>query len=123
MPGPRENLFAAVAAKLESIRQDNGYDNDVGAVFRTDLLFDQINDGEFPALEVLEPLAAESMTPVDSGGYLCRLSMTIAGLVKTGGVDLRTAERHTAVNSLLNDTISALMQDVRFGGKCKESAL
>ena len=123
MPGPRENLFAAVVAQLEKIRVENGYDSDVGRVYRVDMLFDQIPDGAFPALEVLEPIGGESMAAMDDGGYLCRVSMTVAGLVKAGTADLTSSDRHTLANALLGDAIRALMQDVSFGAKCKESAI
>lgn len=124
MTGPRETVFAAVAAKLQAITLENGYQTDVDAVYRVDLLADQINARR--ALFVLESLSAEDWKFLDggaSGGQLCTAAITIAGICKQGTTDLKSSERHTELNQLIESTTRALMQDPTFGGACKQSKL
>lgn len=124
MTGPREAIFAAVAAKLLNVRIENGYQTDVDAVYRVDLLPDQISASR--ALFVLESLSAENWQFLDggaSGGQYCTAAITIAGICKQGTTDLKSSERHTELNQLIESTARALMQDPTFGGVCKESKL
>jgi hypothetical protein len=123
---PREALFAAIVAQLEGISLANGYRTDVDKVYRVDVLPDQFAPGEMNVLEVLESLTPERLSYLDSGrsgAYQSRIQIVISGCVKQGTTSLKSSDRHTAVNNLLSDTLSALMEDPTFGGTCKDSLL
>lgn len=124
MSNPREAVFAAITSQLESIRIDNGYGVDIDRVYRLDVLPDDMVGTR--CLSVLESLSPEQWTFLDSGasgGYLGRMMITVAGIVKSGTTDLKTSTRHTELNYLINATVRALMLDPTFGGACKESKL
>jgi hypothetical protein len=124
--GPRETVFAAIAAALLSVRVENGYQSDVDAVYRLDVVPDEMPTGVRRALLVLESLAPETWQYLDngpSGGQLCKAQITIAGVVRQGTLDLKSSERHTELNQLIESTARALMLDPTFGGACKESMM
>jgi hypothetical protein len=126
MSEPRETLFAAIQAQLEKIKIENGYALTVGRVFRgVDILPEQMNEGDFPALEVLEEIGGERWERVDQQGYVCRLPMIIAGTIRSGTTDLTSVTRHSEINRLLNAVADCLMEDATFGGAggCRESVL
>lgn len=124
MAQPREALFAAIQTKLESIRIANGYSLDVGRVFRgAEWTSDQINDGDMPALLILETLAGDTLTPHEIAGYEWFLPILIAGIIRYGEADLKQSARHTQLNALINATWKALLVDPTFGGTCKDSIL
>lgn len=123
---PREALFAAITAQLETISLENGYSTTVDKVYRVDVLPDQFAAGEKYVLEVLESLTPETLQFLESGpsgGYLSKVVIVISGIVKEGTVNLKGSSRHTAMNEFMSDTISALMEDPTFGGTCKESLI
>lgn len=124
MAGPRENLFAAIQTRLESIKISNGYSVSVGRVFRgAEWTSDQIDDSEMPALLVLETLAGDTLTPHEIAGYEWFLPILIAGIIRYGETDLKKPTRHTQLNALINDTWKALLVDPTFGNTCKDSIL
>lgn len=124
MSEPRETLFAAVQAQLESIRIENGYSLNIGRVFRgVDILPEQMNEGAFPALEVLEEIGGEQWKRFDQQAYECLIPIIIAGTIRSGTTDLASVTRHQEINRLLNATARAVMEDATFGGACKESWL
>jgi hypothetical protein len=123
---PREALFAAIVAQLEGIKLSNGYRTDVDKVYRVDVLPDQFAPGEVSVLEVLESLTPERLTYLDngpSGAYQSRIQIVISGCIKKGTTNLKSSDRHTAINNLLSDTVSALMQDPRFGGTAAKDSV
>lgn len=124
-PGPREGVFAAIAAQLAKVSVEGGYYNNVAKVFRTDLETAQINDGDMPALFVLDTLQGETMQFQDRRTYLSRLPLVIAGVVRVGGTDraLMSEAAHAAINLLVDDARKALTEDETFGGKCKDSLI
>lgn len=126
MTGPREKVFAAIAAKLLSVRIENGYQTDVDAVYRVDILPADMPPTVSRALQVLESLNPESWQFLDggpSGGQLCHGTITIAGVVRQGTTDLSSSERHTELNQLIESAVRALMEDPTFGGACKETRI
>ncbi len=126
MTGPRETMFAAVAAALLAVRVENGYQSDVDAVYRLDVVPDDMPSTVRRALMVLESLSPESWQFLDggpSGGQLCRSTLTIAGVIRQGTTDLKSSERHTEMNQLLESAVRALMLDPTFGGAVKESRI
>lgn len=124
MSEPRDTLFAAIVTQLEKIREDGGYAVTVGKVYRgVDVLPEQMNEGDFPALEVLEDIGGERWERFDQQGYLCRWPLVLAGTVRTGGSDMAAAQRHVDICRLLNAVVRALMEDATFGGTCKESEI
>lgn len=123
MAGPREDMFAAIQAQLESISIANGYTLNVGRVFRAEFLTDQLVDGDFPALFVLESLAGDQLKEQDPAGYEWWVNFTIAGVIRYGQADLKDPARHTELNALINATWRALLQDPTFDSTCKDSIL
>lgn len=126
MSGPREAVFAAIAAKLSGISVENGYQTDLDAVYRLDVLPDEMPSTVRRALCVIESLTPENWQFLDggaSGGQYCSLPITIAGICRQGTTDLKSSERHTELNQLIESAARALMQDPAFGGACKESKL
>lgn len=123
MANPKETWVAAVVLQLEKIRQENGYINDVGAVFRVDILPDQMNPGDFPALFVLDTLGGGVLTADGKENYTYHLPLVIGGIVDIGTSDIRTRTRSTELNYLINDIWRALLQDATFGATCKDSVL
>jgi len=124
--GPREEIFSAVVEKLESIRMTNDYACDVDAVYRVDVLPDDMPAGVKRALCVLESLTPEAWEFLDSGasgGQDSKLTVVIAGVVKSPSTDLKSSQRHTDLNELINATTKALMQDPTFARTCKQSVL
>jgi hypothetical protein len=124
--GPRETMFAAIAAKLLDVRIENGYQTDVDAVYRLDVVPDEMPSSVRRALLVLESLTPESWQFLDhgpSGGQYCTSVITIAGVVRQGTTDLKSSERHTELNQLIESAAKALMLDPTFGGSVKESKL
>jgi hypothetical protein len=126
MSGPRESVFAAVTSALEAIQISSGYQVDVDVVYRVDILPDDMPSTVKNALLVLEGLSPETWEFLDSGasgGQLCRNNITIAGVVRMGTTDMKTSDRHTALNALIESAAKALMLDPTFGDACKESKL
>jgi hypothetical protein len=124
--GPRENVFAAVTTALEAITVADGYGIDVDKVYRLDVVPDEMPSTVRVALSVLESLTPEHWEYLDhgaSGGQDARLTMVIAGVIKQGTADLKSSDRHTQINALVNGTTRALMLDPTFGGACKDSVL
>lgn len=123
MAQPKETWIAAVVLQLEKIRQENGYTNDIGTVFRVDVLPDQLNAGDFPALFVLDPLGGGVMQATGKHLYSYRLTLTIGGIVNVGTSDTLSRTRATRLNHLINDIWRSLLEDETFGGSCKDSTL
>src|SRR5262245_37306142 len=128
MSGPREDVFAAVVSQLESIRVLNGYTCDVDAVFRVDVMPDDMPIGVTRALCVLESLSPEQWEFLDGGGAVqggqdARLQILIAGVVKSPTTDLKSSQRHIDLNDLINATTKALMEDPTFSGTCQNSTV
>jgi hypothetical protein len=126
MSGPREAVFAAITSALEGISLASGYQVDVDKVYRVDVVPDEVPSEFRNALMVLESFTPETWDYLDSGasgGQLCRTTITIAGIARQGTTDLKSSDRHTAVNALIESTAKALMLDPKFGTACKESKL
>jgi len=124
--GPRETLFAAITAQLEEIKIVNDYALDVDKVYRLDVVPDEMPSQVRRALCVLESLTPERPQYLDSGasgGYLCDIKVTIAGIVRHQTADLKSSDRHTELNAFIDATRKALMEDRTFGGACKNSEI
>lgn len=126
MSGPRETMFAAITSQLQAIKISNGYQIDIDAVYRVDVVPDEMPSTVRRALAVIESLAPEAWQFLDSGasgGQLCESNIVIAGVVRSGTTDMKSSNRHTELNALIESTARALMEDPTFGGACKESKL
>jgi hypothetical protein len=120
---PVETIQAAIADALQAIQVANGYSQNVGAVYRVDLLEDQVPASSLPALFVLEQSPGETYRALDKNVYRAEMRLLIGGMVSLGQGDLFKPDRVTLLNSLLNDTVKVLLTDVTFGGACKDSVL
>lgn len=113
--GPRETALAAVAAQLETIRQENGYANDIGRVFRLDFKVEQLSEGDIPAAFVLPPLQGGRFEAMDADGYTYRWPLTCGVILKRAATDAKEDSRETEMESLVNDLWRALLEDPTFG--------
>lgn len=109
-----ELLEAAVVAQLQSVKVANGYNSDVGRVFRMKVLEDQIPDGALPAFIVVPIPNGDDFTAGDRH-YRGKLSLAIGGMIALGQADLYESDRVTALNRLMQDAINALLADPSFG--------
>lgn len=123
MSGIRETLIAAVAAQMETIKIANGYSTDVSKVFRIDFLPDQLDDTDFPAVYVLEPLNGGTLKVMDANAYQYNLPLLLSGMVRANTTDLKTSDRATSLNALINDIWKACLLDPTFTKTCKQSWL
>ncbi len=109
MANPLETWVAAVVLQMEKIQPQNGYINDVGTVFRVDLLPDQMNATDFPALFALDPLGGGVMIAEGHQLYTLRYPLVIGGIANIGGIDIRSRDRSIQLNYLKNDIWRALL--------------
>lgn len=126
MSDPRETAFAAVAAQLEEVKIANGYAVDVDHVYRVDVTPDEMPSTVRRALLVLDSLTPETWEFLDSGaqgGFLCRSTMTVAGVARGGMTDGKSSQRVSETNALLMAAVRALMQDPTFGGAMENSLI
>lgn len=126
MSGPREAVFAAVTTALEGITLADGYGIDVDKVYRLDVVPDEMPSSVRVAVSVLESLTPEQWDFLDSGpqgAQDAHVTITIAGVIRQQTTDLKSSDRHTQINALINGTTRALMRDPTFGGTCHDSVL
>ena len=125
MPTPvnPETIEQAIIAQLSKIKRANGYDNDVQAIYRIDLLEDQVQETALPALFVLADAEGESFEEYDAAVYVARLPIFIVGMVNETEADLTQDARVVRINSLQRDVRKALLEDPTFGKACKDSVL
>lgn len=122
MANPLEALHVAIASQLQTIQVANGYNTDAGLnVYRIDLVEDQLAVVHLPAIVMIEAVRGPAVEMGDQF-YRERVPFVIGGMISFGATDLKSPDRASALNYLVNDILKAMTQDPKFAGAAEDSS-
>lgn len=114
--GDVELCFQAMVARLESLRIENGYRQDVVKVYRSFLLLDALDSLESPAIMVgRTPGDRAQFEPLDGRGYELDVPFTIVGFLRRGAFNAEDDKASTKAEAFLSDLVKLAMADPRWG--------
>lgn len=111
-PSKRESLIEVVIARMQTIRQSNGFQTDIGErVHDFETNFDGTEDGELPALSVCDTIASHELAGNQA---------TATGQIDTVNLQLRVFCRSDArpgdLRKMISDIWKAIKVDPQWGG-------
>ena len=120
--GDLELCFQAMAARLQGIRTENGFQHDVVKVYRSFLLLDALDSLESPAIMVgRTPGDHSQFEPFDDRGYEVDVPFTIVGFIRRGAFNAEDDDAATRGEAFLSDLVRLAMADRKWGSPMKGS--